>query len=162
MDEKHGSSCWADKFPIVCIFPPSWSSCEWVGVDFGATYEPPLSPVFACLHYDTSLPLSVSAPTHQGGDSHHLPPGKWQSAEPSPKKGSIASANLLVVHYLLLFIVMIHATHVLYSRNGKWRDFRQDLGRMIMCIRIYIQGDWMKPTRIVWPEFFPCWPASVQ
>ena len=96
MKNKHILISWTDTFLILCLFPPSWSSCEWVGVDFGASCEPPLSPVFACLHYDTSLPLSVSAPSHQGGDSHHLPPGKWQSAEASPKKGRIASANLLV------------------------------------------------------------------
>ena len=36
-------------------------------------------------------------------------------------------------------LVVIHATHVLYSRNGKWRDFRQDFrkdfGRMIYPAR---------------------------
>ena len=96
MKNKYILISWADTFLILCLFPPSRRSCEWVGVDFGASCEPPLSPVFACLHYDTSLPLSVSASTHQGGDSHRLPPGKWQSAEASPKKGSIASANLLV------------------------------------------------------------------
>ena len=119
--------------------------------------------MFALRHL--SFPPSVSAPTHQGGDSHHLPPGKWQSAEASPKKESIASANLLVSTLFAVVLedaecirkwkletikaapqstypgelvvthVVIHATPVLYSINGKWRDFRQDFrkdfGRMI-------------------------------
>ena len=32
-------------------------------------------------------------------------------------------------------LVVIHATHVLYSRNGKWRDLRKDFGKMILYIR---------------------------
>ena len=88
----------------------------------------------------TSLPLSVSAPTHQGGDSHHVPPGKWQSAEASPKKGSIASANLLVVHYLLLFI--LHSYDTCHPRLifKKWQveGFQTGSWRMIICVLEYI------------------------
>ena len=188
MDEKHGSSCWADKFPIVCIFPSSWSSCEWVGVDFGASCEPPLSPVFACLHYDTSLPLMWVLPLIKEGIPIISRRANDNRLKPLPKREALHLLIFLLVHYLMLLwktqsasgneiletikaapqstypdeLVVIHATHVLYSRNGKWRDLRKDFGKMIMYIRIHIPGDWRKSTRIVWPEFFPCWSKSVQ
>ena len=144
-----------------------------------------------CLHVCTTTPLSLSVwvlPLIKEGIPIISRRANDNRLKPLPKREALHLLIFLLVHYLMLFwktqsasgneiletikaapqstypdeLVVIHATHVLYSRNGKWRDLRKDFGKMIMFIRIHIPGDWRKPTRIVWPEFFPCWSKSVQ
>ena len=191
MKNKYILISWADTFLILCLFPPSRRSCEWVGVDFGVVSLLCLQ----CLHVCITTPLSLSVwvlPLIKEGIPIVSRRANDNRLKPLPKREALHLLIFLLVHYLMLFwktqsasgneiletikaapqstypdelvvtYVVIHATHVLYSRNGKWRDLRKDFGKMILYIRIHIPGDWRKSTRIVWPEFFPYWSKSVQ